>query len=164
MADVGALQRFNAALSEQTRSVFLPHAYDQATLQRCAERERMGHDRSYLLCAGDEVVGYFFLWEFAHPVPIAGLGLTDAWQGQGLGEQMLNTLIVDARAAGKEAIELTTVPSNTRAFQLYRRLGFVHVGDVENIAGDGRVVREHRMFLALRSGAQPSTREFKPPA
>jgi ribosomal protein S18 acetylase RimI-like enzyme len=160
---VAALQRFNAELSEHTRSVFLPHAYDTATLARCAERDRTDRDRTYVLRRGQEVVGYFFLWEFDQPVPIAGLGLADAWQGQGLGNQMLELLIADARAAARAAIELTTVPGNQRAFGLYRRAGFVHVGEVENVAGDGRIVREHRMFLALRPDAQPQERHFKPP-
>ena len=161
--DVAALRRFNASLSEATRAVFLPHAYDDVTVRRFIERNRVGEDRSYVLEAGTEVVGYFFLWEFKHPVPILGIGLADAWQGQGLGEAMLRRLVEDARAAERDAIELTTVPGNVRAFRLYRRLGFEHVGDVDNVAGDGRVVREHRMFLALKPGARAGQREFRPP-
>ncbi len=162
-ADVGGLQRFNASLSEVTRAVFLPHAYDDATVRRFVERNRAGEDRSYVLEAGPDVIGYFFLWEFKHPVPILGIGLADAWQRQGLGEAMIRRLIDDARAAERDAIELTTVPGNARAFRLYRRLGFEHVGDVDNIAGDGRVVREHRMFLALKPGARAGERAFRPP-
>jgi RimJ/RimL family protein N-acetyltransferase len=161
--DVAALQRFNASLSEATRAVFLPHAYDDATVRRFIARNRAGEDRAYVLKAGAEVIGYFFLWELRHPVPIVGIGLADAWQGQGLGEAMLRRLIEDAREAKRDAIELTTVPGNARAFRLYQRVGFEHVGDVDNVAGDGRVVREHRMFLALKRGARAETRTFKPP-
>lgn len=161
--DVAALQRFNVALSERTRSVFLPHAYDEATLARQIQRDAAGHDRAYVLRAEEGVVGYFFLWEFDQPVPVLGVGLIDAWQGRGLGGPMLQLLIADAGAAGRDAVELTTVPGNERAFRLYRKLGFAHIGDVDNVAGDGRVVREHRMFLALRPGARPPARTFKPP-
>ena len=161
--DVAALQRFNESLSDATRTVFMPHAYDDVTVRRFIERNRNGEDRSYVLKAGADVVGYFFLWEFKHPVPILGIGLADAWQGQGLGEVMLRRLIADARSAGRDAIELTTVPGNARAFRLYRRVGFEHVGDVDNVAGDGRVVREHRMFLVLKPGVRPTERSFKPP-
>jgi RimJ/RimL family protein N-acetyltransferase len=76
---------------------------------------------------------------------------------------MLGRLIDDARAAERLGIELTTVPGNERAFQLYRRAGFIHLGDVDNVAGDGRVVREHRMFLPLQAGASPPARHFGPP-
>ncbi len=161
--EIPALARFNAGLSGATRSVFLPHAYDGATLARLVERHRAGLDRTYVLGLGTEVVGYFFLWEFDHAVPLLGLGLADAWQGQGLGEPMLRRLINDARAAGRAGVELTTVTTNDRAFRLYRRAGFELLGEVDNVAGDGRVVREHRMFRSLRPGARPPAREFKPP-
>jgi RimJ/RimL family protein N-acetyltransferase len=162
--DVDALQRFNAKLSERTRQVFLPHAYDRTTVSRCVARTRSGHDRAYVLYHGDEAVGYFFLWDFDQAVPVLGIGLADAWQGQGLGELMLRRLIDDARCANRDAIELTTVPGNERAFRLYRRLGFELIGEVDNVAGDGRVVRERRMFLALKPGVRPVDRTFKPPA
>ncbi|MEY4940266.1 MAG: hypothetical protein RIQ93_2001 [Verrucomicrobiota bacterium] len=162
-ADLAALQQFNAELSEATRQLFLPHAYDVATLARIVERDELGLDRIYLLRAGPEVAGYFFLWEFDHPAPLLGIGLADAWQGQGLGRPMLALLINDARAAGREAVELTTVLTNDRALRLYQRAGFQDVGVVENRAGDGRILRERRMFLALRPGATPAPRDFKPP-
>lgn len=161
--DVAALQRFNAGLSAATRAVFLPHAYDEATLARAVERDRRGRDRTYVLRAGGEIVGYFFLWEFDQPAPLLGIGLTDAWQGQGLGAPMLRRLIDDARAAGCDAVELTTVLANERAARLYARAGFAPFGIVENVAGDGRVVREQRMFLGLKPGARPANRTFKPP-
>ncbi len=161
--DTPALVRFNAGLSPATRSLFLPHAYDAVTLARYVERNQAGLDRIYVLGLGPEVVGYFFLWEFNQAVPLLGLGLAEAWQGQGLGEPMLRRLIADARAAGRDGVELTTVTTNARAFALYRRVGFEHGGDVDNVAGDGRVVREHRMFLPLKPGGRPPAREFKPP-
>ena len=72
-------------------------------------------------------------------------------------------LIDEARAAGCAGIELTTLPENERAFALYQKVGFTCLGYTDNIAGDGRVVRERVMFLPLRSGAQPPQRRFGPP-
>ena len=161
--DLAALQRFFAGLSAATRAVFLPHATDAATLARCVERDQRGLDRSYVLATEAEVAGYFFLWEFDQPVPLLGLGLADAWQGRGLGKQMLARLIADARAAGRTAVELTTVPGNDRALALYQRAGFTALADVENVAGDGRIVREHRLYLPLQPGAMPPQRHFGPP-
>lgn len=160
---IPALGRFNSSLSPATRAVFLPHAYDELTLARYVERNEAGLDRIYVLCSGPEVVGYFFLWEFDQAVPLLGVGLADAWQGQGLGEPLLRRLIADAQAAGREGVELTTVTTNARAFALYRRVGFEAWGEVDNVAGDGRIVREYRMFLPLKPGARPPEREFKPP-
>ena len=159
-----ALQQFNGSLSEETRSVFLPHAYDDETVTKYAERSFADEDRAYVLLSENDIVGYFFLWEFQSPVPLLGIGLADAYQGQGLGKQMMKTLIEDARSTGRDGIELTTVPENERAFQLYEKSGFQYLDDVKNIAGDGRVVRERRMFLPLKKGASAPAREFKPPA
>lgn len=158
------LVRFNARLSAATRSMFWPHAYDLPTVRRFVERHRAGLDRSYVLVAEGDVVGYFFLWEFDQPVPLLGLGLADAWQGRGLGAAMLQHLLADARAAQRQGVELTSVTTNERAHRLYRRAGFVPLGLVENVAGDGRVVSEHRMFLPLAPGARPPAREFRAPA
>jgi ribosomal protein S18 acetylase RimI-like enzyme len=161
--DAPRLKAFDASLSEATRSFFLPHAYDDETLEQIIARAIAGADRAYLALSGDTVAGYFFLWEFTEPVPVLGVGITDAFQGQGLGAHFMELLIADAREAGRDGIELTTVPGNQRAFALYRKMGFEHIRDANNIAGDGRVVREHVMFLPLKPGAMPPDREFKPP-
>jgi RimJ/RimL family protein N-acetyltransferase len=163
-AHLAGLQAFNAGLSVATRAVFLPHAYDAMTLERYEARHRAGRDRAYVLRAAETVVGYGFLWEFDQLVPLLGLGLADAWQGQGLGAPFLRILINDAETAGRHGVELTTVTTNTRALRLYQRAGFVLRGEVDNRAGDGRVVREYRLFLPLRAGAQPPDRAFGPPA
>jgi len=157
------LQRFNAGLSPATRRLFLPHAYDSATLERAIERAAAGDDRTYLALDGGTVAGYFFLWEFRAAVPVLGIGIADAYHGQGLGEAFMKILIADARATGRDGIELTTVPGNERAFALYRKMGFEHIRDANNVAGDGRVVRVHVLFLPLASGATPPERDFMPP-
>lgn len=134
------------------------------TLARYIARSQSGKDRAFVLCRGEDVVGYFFLWHFDQPVPVLGIRLADAWQGLGLGECMLRLLISDARGADRDAIELTTMPVNEKAFRLYRRVGFALLGEVvDNLAGNGRVVREWRMFLALKPGVRPGDRSFKPP-
>jgi len=161
--DGPALQAFNGALSDTSRNLFLPHAYDDATLARVIARAAGGTDYTCVAVAGDTIVGYGFLWDMADPVPVLGIGLADAWQGQGLGKPFLEHLVAAARAAGRAGIELTTVPENERAFALYRSVGFQHTGETDNVAGDGRVVREHVMFLPLKPGATPPARDFGPP-
>lgn len=163
IGDGPALQRFNASLSEASRSRFLPHAYDGDTLARIIDRAQRETDRTYVALAGDSIAGYFFLWDFQDPVPVLGIGIADAWQGQGLGPRFMKILIDDAKSAGRDGIELTTLPENGRAFALYRKMGFEHTGDTDNVAGDGRVVRERVMFLALKPGAKPPDRSFGPP-
>ena len=162
--DVEKLQAFHRSLSEETKSRFTPHAYDAETISTYIARSASGEDLILVLQSDTgEIVGYFFLWEFQEPVPLLGIGLADEWQGEGLGPQLMQLLIDHARAADREGIELTTVPDNERAYRLYESCGFDYLGDVENVAGDGRVVVERRMFLPLTPGATPPVREFKPP-
>lgn len=161
--DEATLKEFNASLSEKSRDRFLPHAYDEATLTRMIARSTQGIDQAFVAMEGDSPVGYCFLWDVAEAVPVLGIGLTDAWQGRGLGRRLMAHLIDEARAAGCAGIELTTVPENERAFALYQKVGFTYLGDTDNMAGDGRVVRERVMFLSLKPGAQPPQRSFGPP-
>jgi ribosomal protein S18 acetylase RimI-like enzyme len=161
--DIPRLQAFERDLSEESRELFTPHPYDDATLEEVVERARTGQDRVYVAMADGRVVGYFFLWHMDHPVPILGIGIVDAYQGQGLGKQFMRLLIEDAREEGRDGIDLTTMQRNDRAFSLYRKVGFDYVGDVKNVAGDGRVVCERRMFLPLKPAAEPPERDFQSP-
>ena len=157
------LQRFNAALSEATRSLFLPHAYDDATLAQIIARAENGTDYAIVGLREDAIIAYAFLWDINDPVPVLGIGVANAFQGLGLGESLMENLIDVATANGCEGIALTTVPENKRAFALYQKMGFHHTGNTDNIAGDGRVVREQVMFLPLKPNAKAPTRVFKPP-
>lgn len=158
------LQRFHAGLSERSRNFFTPHAYDDVTVARMIARAESGVDLTYLALDGDTVAGYFFLWDIADSIPMLGIGITDAYQGQGLGRKLLQILIDDARQAERDGIDLTTMLTNDRAFALYQQMGFRYLEDVDNIPGDGRVVRERWMFLPLKPDAQPKRREHQPPA
>jgi len=163
MSDARALQAFNSALSLQSRQKFKPHAYDDATVLRALRRSQNGDD--YVLGAfdADQLVGYFFLWRVRERVPLLGIGILDAFQHRGLGRQMMELLIHHAVEAGRDGIELTTVPDNQNAFALYGKCGFQYYGDVKNRAGDGRVVVERAMFYPIKDGAKPMEGEHGPP-
>ena len=161
--DIPRLQAFEKELSEESRNLFTPHPYDDCTLEKVVQRAQEGQDRVYVALAEGRVIGYFFLWHMDQPVPILGIGIVDSYQNQGLGTRFMRLLIEDARGAGRHGIDLTTMQQNDRAFNLYQKVGFDYVEDVENVAGDGRVVCERRMFLPLNSGAEPPERAFQAP-
>ena len=161
--DGSALQAFNAGLSERSRYFFLPHSYTDSSVARRVERAEQGLDLCYVVLAGGRIVGYFFLWNCRERVPLLGIGVTDDYQGQGLGRQMMEILIADAREADRDGIELTTRLDNDRAFSLYQKCGFRYIGDVENVDGNGDVVVERGMFLPLKRGARPMDGPHKPP-
>jgi ribosomal protein S18 acetylase RimI-like enzyme len=162
--DVFALQEFNENLSAKTRSQFLPHIYDVKTILQFVERNNKGIDRIYVAFSQKIIVAYFFLWNFNQTFPILGIGITDLFQGKGLGEKMMGILIDDAKNAKKGGVLLTTVPINETAFQLYLKMGFEYLGVTNNMAGDGRIVRERMMYLPLQQNiARPDIHDFKPP-
>ena len=161
--DENGLAAFNDSLSERSRTLFTPHKYDDATLKKVVERVGNGDDLAYVALDGDRIVAYWFLWWFNTPVPVLGIGMLDEFQGQGLGKKMISILIDDARYAGCDAIELTTALDNLPGQALYEKMGFIRNGQVDNVAGDGRVITEWLMYLPLKPGVVPPPREHCSP-
>lgn len=164
------LQAFGANLGEESRKLFLPHAYDDATVDHLLKRSQEGQDLTLGLFDSDSsgetdppIIGYFFLWYFDERVSLLGIGLLDAYQGMGLGGPMIGLLLAQARIRGCEGVELTTLPGNRRAYALYEKYGFKHYDDVPNVDGSGRVFREHAMFHEILAGAKPLDKPHAPP-
>ena len=158
------LIRFDESLSDESRRLFTPHAYDRATVDDYARRSEADTDVSFVLLSDEqEIVAYFFLWEANLEVPLLGIGVTDRFQNRGLGKRLMEILIDTARRMGKRGIDLTTMQDNDRAFHVYESCGFQYIGDVPNLTGDGRTVVERRLFLPLVEGARAPERSFGPP-
>ena len=68
-----------------------------------------------------------------HRARIARVLVDPARQGQGLGEQLLRAVLVEAEGRGIRTLTLRVVPTNARAIALYDKLGFVRTGDEENM-------------------------------
>jgi ribosomal protein S18 acetylase RimI-like enzyme len=162
--DAQALVDFHASLDSDSRRKFTPHAYDPPTLEKILSRSEEGEDYTVGAFDGPILAAYFFLWYFLKPVPLLGIGMRDAYQNQGLGSRLMRHLIETAMETGRDGIELTTMMDNHNAFALYRKCGFVYYKNVENVTGDGTVVVERGMFLALKPGAQPMSGPHRPPA
>jgi GNAT superfamily N-acetyltransferase len=81
--------------------------------------------------ANEELAGYFVLTvgyslEFGGRFALLDEFLVDdAWQGQGIGTQVLAFIESWSRSEGIEAIRLEVAQDNPRALALYRRSGFV---------------------------------------
>jgi ribosomal protein S18 acetylase RimI-like enzyme len=161
--DGPALKEFNDNLSVPSKTLFNPHIYTEEIIKQVIRRSEEGLDRSYAAWTGNQIIAYFFLWDMDTPTPLLGIGIRDDFQGLGLGRTLMEILIEDAKEALKDGIELTTMPGNDAAFNLYKKMGFVYIGDVDNVQANKTVVKERRMFLALRPGAKPLIKDFKPP-
>ncbi len=162
-SDRRGLQEFGNSLSKQSTATFLPHSYDDDTVNAFLERSETGKDLTLGLFSNDKMVAYFFLWYYTNPIPLLGIGILDEYQGKGFGKKLIQFLIDAARRTNRDGIELTTLPDNHRAYALYEQVGFRHYAEVDNLAGDGRVVTERAMFLQFNSAASPSVDLHKPP-
>ena len=160
--DEQILQEFDKDLSDKTRELFAPHSYDDETVAKIIARAESGEDLVYIAIDSEKVVAYFFLWWAKTEFPILGIGISDDFQGKGLGKQIIKILIDDGRNAGCTGIELTTLLYNKRAFTLYEKMGFELLGEVDNINSYG-IVREWHMFYPFRQGIVPPARKHEPP-
>lgn len=79
---------------------------------------------------GAAVVGWadiFPAWADAvKHVGSLGMGLRQAYRGQGIGEQLLRACLLKAKAKGMTRVELEARADNERAIKLYERVGFEH--------------------------------------
>ena len=161
--DEAALKFFHEALCDDSKALFTPHAYDNITIDKVITRSESDDDRVYIALNKDLIVGYFFLWWFQTEFPVLGIGIADAFQGEGLGKQMMTILIEDAKEKKSQGVELTTIIRNKKAFGLYEKIGFKNLGQVENRSGDGCIVNEWHMFYPIAPDATPPKRSHEPP-
>lgn len=68
-----------------------------------------------------------------HKALLWGMYVRQAARGQGLGDEIVATLLSHARAGGVEIVQLTVVAANARARRLYERHGFTTYG-IERLA------------------------------
>ena len=119
-------------------------ALDRWLRDRAVVNESSRASRSYVVCSGGRVVGYYSLAaasvvhsdapgsvrrNMPDPVPAMLLGrlaVDRQWQGRGLGEDLVRDAILRtlkaARIAGMRAIVVHAIDERAAAF--YRRLGF----------------------------------------
>ena len=103
---------------------------------RAFHRERAQNPRPGMLhlaaVAEGKVIGTASLTRFENRrshVGTIGMGVHDAWAGQGAGTALMGALIEMAdRWMGLRRIELTVYADNARAIGLYERFGFVREG------------------------------------
>jgi ribosomal protein S18 acetylase RimI-like enzyme len=75
-------------------------------------------------------VGMIQLFEHADAIEVGEIQIAPRYQGRGIGSLLLRDTVRKAQARGKK-VSLATGLKNHRAFSLYRRLGFDHVGQTE---------------------------------
>jgi ribosomal protein S18 acetylase RimI-like enzyme len=103
---------------ENTRAFVLDH------IQR-------GHPQFVAVSAG-EVVGWCDVTPKERPIyahgGVLGIGLLPRFRGRGIGTNLIRSTLAATRTIGLHRVELTVRQNNTRAIELYRKVGFVVEG------------------------------------
>ncbi|MBU0606483.1 MAG: GNAT family N-acetyltransferase, partial [Armatimonadetes bacterium] len=147
-ADDGpALQRFFNSLDTETRRLFRPAGWNMGLRQCTAicHGHVAGERYDIVLEDRGRIVGWSFLQGLERPAPSFGIGLAEAYCGQGYGRKLMGEVIAWARREGREEIELTVVQTNERAWKLYESFGFVRTGMWQG--SDGQDYYEMRLKL-----------------
>jgi len=86
----------------------------------------------YYAIDGDRVVGWCDVFPEENPRQNhrggLGMGLLPEYRGQGLGSQLLSSVIEHTKRFGLEKIELHVYSSNVSAIALYKKFGFEQEG------------------------------------
>jgi len=132
LGDETALCRFYAGLSAQSRHYYEPFKdISEEAFRAVVQKAVEGTDLSLIALEPEgNIFAHFFIGNVTQDVPHLGIGMLDRCQNSGLGRVFLTHLIALARhSLNKQAIGLTVMKENARAFTLYSKLGFRVVGE-----------------------------------
>ena len=144
--------------SAQSGTLQMPMPTRELWRKRLAETAE-GH-YVFVACKGEEIVGNAGLHPAAqsprraHAMSV-GIAVAGPWQGQGVGQALMGTLVDFAdRWLHVTRLELTVFADNERAIALYRRFGFVEEGVHREYAlRDGRLADVVAMARIRHKGA-----------
>ncbi|MBD8069696.1 GNAT family N-acetyltransferase [Bacillus sp. PS06] len=78
------------------------------------------------------------------------LGVQEDYQGQGIATKLFEQMFEWANQLGISRLELTVIKDNTKAFNLYRKMGFILEGEkIHSLIIDGKPVNEYYLYKLL---------------
>lgn len=98
------------------------------------------------------VVGYLCLWLIADEVHVTNIAVHPAHRNQGIGRQLLGTLLEHCRQRGATRAALEVRPSNHEARRLYETFGFRQIGLRKGYyfdTGEDALLLEARLHAAV---------------
>lgn len=143
-ADAERVDLFYRRLSGQSRKIFPKYSFTREHAEQAAKESATDSTkRRYVTVDGEAasdgaMIGMVWFWNWTKRVPWFGIMIADDYQNRGIGKAMLAFAVDEALAAGKGGILLTTAKSNARAQSLYRRFGFVTIG--EDLRGEDLMI------------------------
>ncbi|HEY1103227.1 MAG TPA: ribosomal protein S18-alanine N-acetyltransferase [Burkholderiaceae bacterium] len=110
---------------------------------------RSGYE-AQLLVAGDGILGYFVAMQGVDEVHLLNITVAPEHQRQGWARVMLDGLAIWSRNRGAQWLWLEVRASNLRAYGIYERYGFRHLGERKNYYPAAGGQREHALVMSLK--------------
>jgi RimJ/RimL family protein N-acetyltransferase len=117
----------DAVMRERQFLAFFEAFSPEQTAQFVAENIASGNPQ-FVAVADDSIIGWCDIRR--DPTPVyshvghLGMGVAKVHRGQGLGRQLIEAALADARSKNFERVELSVYARNTRARALYEKVGF----------------------------------------
>jgi ribosomal protein S18 acetylase RimI-like enzyme len=125
-------------LSDQAKVFFHPHPFTMEALRK----NLLSGDHYYVMAMGGTIVGYSFLRLFDTDIPSYGCCIRTGFDHHGYGTLMTRWTLAQASKLGYKKVILKVYLANLPALQLYRKVGFQEVAELEK-------TKELRMEIIL---------------
>ena len=131
------LDAIAALFNEAYQDYEVPMHMDAGAIAFMHEALDLVPERSCLAWQDGRPVGIGFLGLRGSRGWVGGMGVTPDARRRGIGERIMQELITQAREAGVRTLLLEVLETNTRAKQLYEKLGFRAFRQLEVLHWDG---------------------------
>jgi ribosomal protein S18 acetylase RimI-like enzyme len=112
------------AINAAYMDYYTPTHVTPESFERLVEWESVHLDKSAAVMEGRKIIGMGLLGVRGQRGWISAVGILPRYRGHGIGRQLMNYLIDQARLAGVDTVQLEVITQNERAYRLYRSLGF----------------------------------------
>ena len=93
--------------------------------------ERVGAQRIWLATIDGEVVGMVGVIQTEDEIELEPIVVSEQWRGRGIGRQLAERVVAEARAAGMGQLLARPVARNAAAIRFFHDLGFDALGQLE---------------------------------
>lgn len=121
------------SMSDESRRLFCPYPFDRQQAEAIAADTHNSQSLRLIALVEGKPAGYayFTTRNAKNGFPMVGIGVTDEFQGVGLGRALMNHLIREAIRRRCRGLDLNVFKNNYRAQRLYASLGFFFTGEAD---------------------------------
>ncbi|MBW2095336.1 MAG: ribosomal protein S18-alanine N-acetyltransferase [Deltaproteobacteria bacterium] len=129
------------------------------TLDAFREEVQRSFSSLWVLLDQDELVGYLCFWSMAGELHLMNIAVHPRRRGEGLGGMLLEKMITTGISDGADCALLEVRPSNRRARELYKNVGFREIGRRTRYyrdTGEDAILMALQLNVAGNAGAWPA--------